>query len=87
MRELFEPLGLQLEFDRGEVAFKADSIPEYMDMMEANFGPLVRARQVLGDGWAAVHDEIIELEERLNRATDGTMDVAGEYLIVMARKP
>jgi SAM-dependent methyltransferase len=87
VRELFEPHGLELEFDRGEVAFKADSIPEYMEMMESNFGPLVRARQVLGDGWAAVHDEIVELEERLNRATDGTMDVAGEYLVVVARKP
>ena len=57
VRELFEPHGLELEFDRGEVAFKADSVAEYMDMMEANFGPMVRARQVLGDGWAAVHDD------------------------------
>lgn len=87
VRQLFEPHGLELEFDRGEVAFKADSIAEYLDMMESNFGPLVRARQVLGDDWAAVHDEIVELDERLNRATDGTMDVAGEYLIVVARKP
>jgi len=87
VRELFDPLGLQLEFDRGEVAFRAESIPEYMDMMEANFGPLVRASEVLGDRWAAVRAEIIELEERLNRADDGSMDVAGEYLIVVARKP
>jgi SAM-dependent methyltransferase len=87
VRELFEPLGLAVEFDRGEVAFQAESITAYMDMMEANFGPLVTAREVLGDGWAAVRADVIELDERLNRATDGSMDVAGEYLTVVARKP
>ena len=87
-RQLLEAQGLEVEFDRGEVAFRAESIPGYMDMMEANFGPLVTAREVLGeDGWAPVRAEIIELEERLNRADDGSMDVAGQYLTVVARKP
>jgi SAM-dependent methyltransferase len=87
VRELFEPHGVELEFDRGEVDFRYDSVPAYMEMMENNFGPMVKAREALGDGWAAARADLIELEERLNRATDGTMDVGGEYLIVMARKP
>ena len=87
VRELFEPHGLQLEFDQGEVEFKFESIPAYMEMMETNFGPMVKAREALGDDWAAARADLIELEERLNRADDGSMDVVGEYLIVMARKP
>jgi SAM-dependent methyltransferase len=87
VRELFEPHGLQLEFDQGEVEFRFESIPAYMEMMETNFGPMVKAREALGDDWAAARADLIELEERLNRADDGSMDVVGEYLIVMARKP
>ncbi len=87
VRGLFEPHGLEVEFDRGEVRFQFESVPAYIDMMEANFGPMVAARELLGDGWPAVRAELIELDERLNRATDGSMDLAGEYLIVMARKP
>ena len=50
VRELFEPHGVQLEFDRGEVAFRFESVPAYMEMMENNFGPMVKAREeLLGD--------------------------------------
>jgi SAM-dependent methyltransferase len=87
VRELFEPHGVELEFDQGVVDFRFESVPAYMDMMENNFGPMVKAREALGEGWAAARADLIELEERLNRADDGSMDVAGEYLIVMARKP
>lgn len=87
VRELFEPHGVDLEFDHGVVDFRFESVPAYMEMMENNFGPMVKAREALGDGWAAARADLIELEERLNRADDGSMDVAGEYLIVMARKP
>jgi SAM-dependent methyltransferase len=87
VRELFEPHGVELEFDQGVVDFRFESVPSYMEMMENNFGPMVKAREGLGDGWAAARADLIELEERLNRADDGSMDVAGEYLIVMARKP
>ena len=86
VRELFEPHGVQLEFDQGVVDFRFESVPSYMEMMENNFGPMVKAREALGDGWAAARADLIELEERLNRADDGSMDVA-KYLIVMARKP
>ncbi len=88
VRGLFEPLGLDLRFDPGELRFQYESTTAWMDMMEAHFGPLVKARAALSEeGWAALRADIIELQDRLNRATDGTMDVAAEYLIVMARKP
>ena len=87
VRELFEPLGLQVEFDRGAIDFRFDSTAAYMDLMETNFGPMVKAREALGEeGWAAARADLEALEERLNRADDGSMDVAGEYLIVMARR-
>ncbi len=88
VRALFAPHGLDLSFDRGAIEIQYESIPAYLDMMEANFGPLVKAKAALGEEkWAVVRAEIEELDERLNRATDGTLDLAGEYLIVMARKP
>ncbi len=87
VRGLFEPHGLDLRFDRGAVRFRFDSTTAWMDMMEANFGPLVKARAAIGEeGWAAARADVIALQDRLNQATDGTMDVAGEYLIVMAGK-
>ena len=88
VRGLFEPLGLDVAFDRGEVGF---TVRVGAGLHRHDGGELrpawSAAKELLGDGWPAVRDEIIELDERLNRATDGTMDLAGEYLIVMARKP
>jgi len=56
--------------------------------METNYGPTISARaRLLAEGqWETCRAEIIDLMERLNIATDGTMHVDAEYLVVIATK-
>ena len=48
MREL---LGDGVEFERHQVEWRADSVEAYADFMENSFGPLINAREQLGDDW------------------------------------
>ena len=59
-----------------------------MSFMDTNYGPTISARaRLLAEGrWETCRAEIIDLMERLNIATDGTMHVDAEYLVVIATK-
>ena len=51
------------------------------------FGPAVRAREAVGDaGYPALRHDLGDVFTRLNRATDGTAQIASEYLEVIATK-
>ena len=51
------------------------------------FGPAVRAREAVGDaGYPALRQDLGDVFTRLNRTTDGTAQIASEYLEVIATK-
>lgn len=87
VRELMEPLGVELEFRHRTNVFEHEDIDGYFDHMEANFGPMVTARTMLGEDWAAVREETDALFRAANQAGDGAMRMEGEYLQTIARKP
>ena len=49
VRELFEPLGFELEFERKANVFTDESVEAYSRHFYENFGPMVAARAGLGD--------------------------------------
>jgi SAM-dependent methyltransferase len=88
VRELFEPLGLELELERKTNVFEHESFEEYGRHFRSNFGPMVTARAMLGDErFGELEAETDELFQAANQATDGGMRTEGEYLQTIARKP
>jgi SAM-dependent methyltransferase len=88
VRELFEPLGFELSFERKLNVFTHESVEEYGRHFRENFGPMVTARAQLGDErFAELTAKTDELFQEANQATDGGMRTEGEYLQTIARKP
>lgn len=87
VRELLEPHGVELEFERLTNVFEDESLESYQEHFEANFGPMVTAKAVLGDGWPALQRELKDLFTAENQATDGSLRLEGDYLQTIARKP
>jgi SAM-dependent methyltransferase len=87
VRELMEPLGVELEFERLMNVFEHESFEGYNEHFTSNFGPMVMAKAALGDRWPAVRDEIEELFAAENQAEGGGVRIEGEYLQTIARKP
>jgi hypothetical protein len=63
--------------------WEAPSVEVYAEFMENSFGPLVAAREQLGDG--VVHEAYVRWINEVNEADDGTMRFGGEYLVSTAR--
>lgn len=79
--------GIELEFHREVLPTMEQSTAAFLDFFETNFGPLVVARQTLGDDYPALRADLEALYEQHNVATDGSMHVDAEYLVAVGRKP
>ena len=71
-------LGENARFERHQVEWRAASIDAYAEFMENSFGPLMAAREQLGD---VVHETYLQYLNDVNEADDGTMLFHGEYLV------
>ena len=76
-----ELLGDGVEFERHEVVWRESSPAAYAEFMENSFGPLIAAREQLGD---IVHKAYFEWLKGANEADDGTLVFHGEYLVSVA---
>ncbi|MCW2991969.1 MAG: Methyltransferase type 11 [Solirubrobacterales bacterium] len=86
--ELVGSQGIALEFRREALVMQAPDAATYQAGFEANFGPLVMARKLLGEeGFAALHDDLAQLYQDANQATDGTFRAEAEYLVAIGEKP
>jgi ubiquinone/menaquinone biosynthesis C-methylase UbiE len=74
-----ELLGEGMEFERHQVQWSADSVEAYADFMENSFGPLINAREQLGED--VVHETYLGYLNDVNEADDGTLRFLGEYLV------
>jgi len=88
VRGLFAGEPVELEFFRGLNPWRFRSAEEYVAFMETRYGPMLKARERLGaEGtWEQCRAEIVALTERRNEATDGSLLLRAEYLVVVARK-
>ena len=86
--KLFADAAVELEFERATTPFVFDSAEHYVSFFETSYGPTVKARERLTEEgtWDACRAEIVEMMERRNVATDGSLEVPSEYLLVVARK-
>jgi hypothetical protein len=83
---MMEPLGLELSFEKKMNEFREESVETYQEVFQANYGPMVTAREALGDGWAGLKADLDAFFADQNEADDGTVLIHGEYLEVVGRK-
>ena len=74
-------LGEDTRFERHFVEWSYPSTEGYAEFMENSFGPLISAREQLGD---VLHETYMEYLHAVNEADDGTMRFRGEYLLSIA---
>jgi hypothetical protein len=87
VRDLFGE-AVELTFTRGLAPWRFESPDAYVTFMETHYGPLVRLRERLYENrWRACRDEILAMVERRNEASDGSLRLYAEYLVVVAHKP
>ena len=71
------------EFSRGEVVWEDSSVESYAEFMETSFGPLIAAREAVGD---VLHETYLSFLNDVNEADDGTMRFRGEYLVSVVQR-
>lgn len=76
-----ELLGDDVEFERHFVEWTAESPERYAEFMENSFGPLIVAREQVGD---LLHETYLGWIQDINEADDGSMRFSGEYLVSVA---
>jgi len=80
-----EMWGDDVEFERQEIVWTDDSVESYARFMLDSFGPLLNARELLGERAAELDRAYREFLERENEADDGTLRFRGEYLVAVVR--
>ncbi len=85
VREMFGSAASDFEFERHSATIEWESIESFADFFMDRFGPLVTARQVLGDRFGELRDEILAIWEANNEADDGRLILPQEYLLSLIR--
>jgi SAM-dependent methyltransferase len=87
VRELFRDAGVELAFERDTTPLRFDSAEHYVSFMETYYGPTLKARERLtAEGtWDDCRREIVAMMDERNEATDGSLLVPAEYLVVVGR--
>jgi ubiquinone/menaquinone biosynthesis C-methylase UbiE len=88
LADLFGDHAASIRAEPRDFVFRYRSAAHFIDMFRTCYGPMVKAFAALdGDKSKALTADLEALIARLNRATDGTMIVPGEYLeVVIVRK-
>ena len=86
VRSLLEPRGLEVTCEMQRVDFVSDSVESIIARMEAYFGPWKMAQAALGDEWADLRAELVELYGRYAEQKDGQVAASADYLLTIARK-
>ena len=79
VRELFEGTGIALDFSREVCVLHHASPADAVECYATMFGPVVLAREALGDRWPELRDDLVELFER-HYTTQVLMPA--EYLVI-----
>jgi SAM-dependent methyltransferase len=84
VREMF-PEAAGFDFERHSATIEWDSVKGWADYFFERFGPLVTAREMLGERFTELGEKLIEIFEKRNEATDGSLRLPQEYLLSIIR--
>jgi SAM-dependent methyltransferase len=87
IHELFGHQVTDLRVIPKEFVFRFASAADLADYFRVNYGPTLKAFAALDeDGRKQLHEDLVELADRFNSATDGTLKVRSAYVQVLAYK-
>src|SRR5215207_491943 len=86
VRALFADTPVELGFAYGNNPWRFASAEHYVALMETRYGPTVKARERLSaEGrWEECRREMLAIAAAYNEATDGSLLMQAEYLVVTA---
>jgi ubiquinone/menaquinone biosynthesis C-methylase UbiE len=73
------------DFERREIEWTDESVESYARFMLGSFGPLLNAREVLGERQGELDEAFRAFLDRENLNDDGTFRFRGEYLLAVVR--
>jgi SAM-dependent methyltransferase len=82
VREMFGG-ARDFEFERHSATIQWESNRGFADYFMDRFGPMVAAREMLGDRFEDLKSEVIEIWDRWNEADDGSFRLPQEYLLAV----
>jgi ubiquinone/menaquinone biosynthesis C-methylase UbiE len=85
VREMFGAVATDFAFEHHSATIEWDSVEGFADYFMDRFGPMVTARNLLGERFAELRSEIIALWERVNEADDGRFRLPQQYLLSVVR--
>lgn len=85
VREMFGSVATDFEFERRSTTIEWESIDGFADFFMDRFGPLVTARQMLGERFGELRAEIVAIWADNNEADDGRLILPQEYLLSVVR--
>jgi SAM-dependent methyltransferase len=85
VREMFGSVASGFEFERHSATIEWESIEGFGDFFMDRFGPLVTARQMLGERFEELQEKILAIWDEWNEADDGRLILPQEYLLSVIR--
>lgn len=85
VRDMFGSVASDFAFERRVARIEWDSVEGFADYFMDRFGPMVTARQMLGDRFAQLRADIVAIWERWNESDDGRFRLPQEYLVSLIR--
>jgi SAM-dependent methyltransferase len=85
VREMFGSVATELEFERHKNTVEWESIEGFADFFMDRFGPMVTARQMLGERFGELRKKVIAIWADNNEADDGRLILPQEYLLSVIR--
>jgi hypothetical protein len=74
------------EFEHHEIVWTDESPEAFARFMLESFGPLLNARELLGERAGELEEMYTEYLEQENEADDGTLRFRGDYLLSIVRR-
>lgn len=85
VREMFGAAATEFEFERPVTTVEWESVEGFADFFFERFGPLVTARNLLGDRFGELRERIVAIWAEANEADDGRLRLPQEYLLSVVR--
>lgn len=87
LRQLFAGSNADLAFERRFSTFEDESAEAWATYNEGALGPIILAKQALGDAWPDAKKDLVALYDDANEADDGGFRFRAEYLETVITLP
>ena len=85
VREMFGDVATGFDFEYGSATIEWDSVAGFADFFMDRFGPMVMARNMLGERFGELRERIVSIWDDVNQSGNGGFLMPQEYLLSVVR--